>query len=119
MIIPQRDGRAAVVLHLKVRSLVAKLEHLPSPSPAVNYNSDAARQNFAYDLLVGALADSASSRLPFGSSPRRAVSTSAACPRGTTPFQIFTILPSGPIQKVVRTIPINVLPRKLFMRRAP
>jgi hypothetical protein len=32
-IIPQRDGRAAVVLDLEVRSLVANFEHLRSPRP--------------------------------------------------------------------------------------
>jgi hypothetical protein len=29
------------------------------------------------------------------------------------------IFPSGPIQKLMRTIPRNDFPRKLFIRRAP
>ena len=52
-------------------------------------------------------------------SPRIAASTSAACPFGVTLSQIFRISPSGSTQYVIRTIPRNDFPRKLFMRRAP
>ncbi len=48
-----------------------------------------------------------------------AVNTSVACPLGVTLSQMARIFPSGPIQYVMRTIPRNDLPRKLFMRRAP
>lgn len=48
-----------------------------------------------------------------------AARTSAAWPFGVTLSQIFRILPSGPIQNVIRTIPRKDFPRKLFIRRAP
>jgi hypothetical protein len=56
---------------------------------------------------------------PENYSARIAVSTSAACPLGVTLSQMARIFPSGPIQYVIRTIPRNDFPRKLFIRRAP
>ena len=52
-------------------------------------------------------------------SARSAVRTSVAWPLGVTLSQMARIFPSGPIQYVMRTIPRNDFPRKLFMRRAP
>src|SRR2546422_1000709 len=51
--------------------------------------------------------------------PASASSTCPAWPSGLTDSQILRIFPSAPIRKVLRTIPRNDFPRKLFMRRAP
>jgi len=56
---------------------------------------------------------------PENYSARSAVRTSVAWPLGVTLSQMARIFPSGPIQYVMRTMPRNDLPRKLFMRRAP
>src|SRR3977135_4534212 len=48
-----------------------------------------------------------------------ASTTSAACPLDLAVSHTFSTFPSGPIRIVLRTIPRNDFPRKLFMRRAP
>src|SRR5215469_2330984 len=55
----------------------------------------------------------------YATAPFSSASTSAAWPLGVTLSQIFRIVASGPIRYVIRTIPRNDLPRKVFMRRAP
>ena len=46
-------------------------------------------------------------------------STWLACSSGFTLGQIFLILPSGPIRKVIRRKPRNVFPRKVFSPQTP